>query len=474
MLSVFLSILLFELPSQADSILYSNDVLGEIEPCGCRENPLGGMSRKFNFLKSKSDEFISVDAGDLLFKSESLPLLLHRQSELQAQYVLKSLDILKHQIIVPGEKDFALGLPVFEKLIKKSKARFLAANLKRKSGKSFLLEHTTVQTKNGKRIGFFGIVGEKLSWPSQLKTQPSIPEAKRQVEILKKNSNVIVAITHQGLEADRILAKQVPEIDMIIGAHTQSFLQEPIKEGKTTIYQSSFRNQHVGIIDIDNQRHQLVELDASLDSKSDQLNSIDELVTEFKKGIASLNQEPAKPSVSSKSSVHFHTFPKCAECHLKQFDFWRKTPHARALQTLFEKGQAKNKECLACHSLAMGIDGGYEHVNSIIDSDPKMTLEEYNDFFNKFRKDETLMALSKLKKAWTPVQCENCHGPGNNHPFEGAYSKTVEKSVCLTCHNQERAPGWYEKSAPNFEKIEKKKAQIACPAGQMDENDFRN
>jgi hypothetical protein len=33
-------------------LIHSNDVLGEIEPCGCRSNPLGGMIRKEKFLNS--------------------------------------------------------------------------------------------------------------------------------------------------------------------------------------------------------------------------------------------------------------------------------------------------------------------------------------------------------------------------------------------------------------------------------------
>ena len=490
MLSFFFSLLFTTAALHASTIYYSNDILGELEPCGCRENPLGGMSRKYNLVSEKKSNSISIDAGDLLFQSENIPALLHPQAELQAQYVLKSLGVLQHHIIVPGEKDFALGVEIFEKLKNQTKIKFLSANLKKKNAKPFLEENTVIEVDKKHRVGIFGLSGEKISWPKSLVVLPVESTAHEQVQLLKKKSDLIIAVTHQGLEADRELAKKVPGIDMIIGAHTQSFLQEPLRIGKTTIYQSSFRNQHLGVIDLDSQEksHKLIELDASHNSKPEALNPIDLLINEFKTRLSQMNTLAQGTNTSEKppTSKIFHTFPKCSECHLKQFDFWRKTPHALALQTLFQKKQEKNLDCLGCHSLGLGLKEGYSNINQIIESEAPMSLEEYNEFINELHPTASLtektklfkrsqeppqpfyMAISKIKRAWAPVQCENCHLPGNQHPFEGTYSKKVEKTVCLTCHTQDRAPDWYTKSGPDFDKIEKKRAMIACPSGQLE------
>ncbi len=63
---------------------------------------------------------------------------------------------------------------------------------------------------------------------------------------LRGQADLFVVLSHQGLEADQKLAKAVPGIHLIVGAHTQSFLQEPIQVGETWIVQASFRNQQVG------------------------------------------------------------------------------------------------------------------------------------------------------------------------------------------------------------------------------------
>ncbi len=82
------------------------------------------------------------------------------------------------------------------------------------------------------------------------------------------------------------------------------------------------------------------------------------------------------------------------------------------------------------------------------------------------------MQLARMEKSWAPVQCENCHKPGGNHPFSAQYSKKVEKETCLNCHTAERAPSWYKSSGqPNLELIEKKKKEVTCPAGDFVESE---
>ncbi len=156
----------FSNSAQAITLIHTNDVLGDIEPCGCRHNPQGGMARKYNLLtrtRAKDPFVIQVDAGDLLFSTDQIPEMLQEQSELQARYLLESMDLTQHDVVVPGEKDFALGLSTFQKLIKKTKIHFLAANLKKKNGKNILDSHVILTGKDSQgktvRVGVFGLVG---------------------------------------------------------------------------------------------------------------------------------------------------------------------------------------------------------------------------------------------------------------------------------------------------------------------------
>ncbi|MGZ3689791.1 MAG: multiheme c-type cytochrome, partial [Bdellovibrionota bacterium] len=445
--------------------------------------------------------------GDLLFPTLNPPEVLVEQSEVQAEYLLRASDLTHLDAAVPGEKDFALGFKVFEKLRKKTKVKFLAANLVKKSGGGAYLEpHAlfTLKDKDGKsfRVGVIGIVGSDLPWPKELRASSPIAAAKKEAQALRKKVDVLVALTHEGLDQDKELAKAVPAFDVIIGGHSQSFLQEPVKIGKTIIYQSSFRNQYVGSLPLaakfDGAGYQLVGLDAGYDSPAESPSKVDLLVKEFKTSIAELNtqrslEESAKSdsAAASKDGPKFQTFPRCAECHQKQFDFWRKTDHARALHPLIEAHQERNKECLLCHTVGLGDKQGFSDITKLAEikgADDKLiplsteelgryldSVHETKSFLDKVKLTAQdaepapiIQTVNRIHRAWTPVQCENCHQPGRDHPFSGKYTKTVEKTVCLNCHTAERAPAWYTKDGqPDWEKIAAKRTMITCPAGEF-------
>jgi hypothetical protein len=506
--------------SQALIIVHSNDDLGELEPCGCRTNPLGGYPRKANLLKSLKDEIggdqlLQLDAGDLLYPSDVVPDLLKAQSLVQARYNLKTLGILRHDAVVPGEKDFALGTKSLLKLVSATKIHFLAANLlSKKTSKSIFPASEIFVRKDEKgkktRIAVLGLVGTDLTWPDDLKATDPITAAKKLLPELKKKSDLVIALTHEGLAADKTLAEKISGIDYIIGGHTQSFLQAPVHVGKTTIFQSSFRNQYVGLIkpsvpqspDVSdnntekNSFYRLIGLDAGFDSAADKPGPIDQLVSEFKEEVARVNTAELKkiPQSESSSEIKYQTFPRCAECHLKQFDFWRKTPHMNALHPLVEAKQDKNLECLSCHTVGLGDPKGFSHVDHLAemkmeskkDEPVFATNEEFVHYLSDvhdakdlntqvklFKKDVSVQnSLGQLDSAWTPVQCENCHTPGFDHPFNNGDQAKVEKKVetttCLTCHTATRAPAWYGSDGkPDWKIIQEKRGLIACPAGDM-------
>ncbi len=533
---ILIALVLAPLPAQATELIYSNDVLGEIEPCGCRNNPLGGMSRKARMLELRPDfkkpgAFLQLDAGDLLFESASLPEQLAKQSEAQASHLIDALNLLGHDAVTPGEKDFAMGVKIFERLRKRARFKFLAANLRRKGAPLLPASAVFTLPRAGRklRVGVIGLVGDDLSWPRELKATPPIPAARAEARRIRSKVDLLVALTHLGFDKDQELAKAVPEIDLIVGGHSQTFLQDPPKIGKTILYQSSFRNQYVGVLPLakpfTGEGHQLVALDAAFDPPTDGADpaslqsKMDALVKNSKDAIAEINsREEAKFVKASMPSAtgapKFHTFPRCAECHLKQFDFWRKTPHANALEPLLQASQARNKACLECHTVGLGDPEGFANVAAIAEVRPvpspspraaaggedgeapppepqaetspqPIGPEEFAEFLREMRKAESLeekvpmklvaaerlplrMAISRITRAWTPVQCENCHSPGRDHPFgSSGYSKTVAKEACLKCHKQDRAPEWFLKSGePDWEKIATKRVSVTCPPGE--------
>lgn len=92
----------------------------------------------------------------------------------------------------------------------------------RKIPKSFILNH------DGYRIGVIGYVTPEtaiISTPNNITFLDEIPSIKAESERLSNNGvKMIIALGHSGFEMDKKIAKEVPEVDIVVGGHTNTFL----------------------------------------------------------------------------------------------------------------------------------------------------------------------------------------------------------------------------------------------------------
>ncbi len=110
----------------------------------------------------------------------------------------------------------------------------------------------------------------------------------------------------------------------------------------------------------------------------------------------------------------------CGFCHVGTHQAWSATGHARAYETLAAIGVQDNPYCLQCHTV--GSKG--------VGADPALNNGAYND-----------IPIAALRG----VQCENCHGPGSEHPGAAAgLPASLDAADCGTCHNGAHHPTYDE------------------------------
>lgn len=67
---------------------------------------------------------------------------------------------------------------------------------------------------------------------------------------LEKEADLIIAMSHLGLEGDRELAADTDGLDLILGAHTHTLMETPEEIDRTLIVQAGAFGQHVGRLDL--------------------------------------------------------------------------------------------------------------------------------------------------------------------------------------------------------------------------------
>ena len=88
-----------------------------------------------------------------------------------------------------------------------------------------------------------------------------IETAARLVPELRSQADILIALTHIGLQNDVELARQVSGIDLIVSGHTHAVLQEARIEGETAIVQAGWWGHYLGRVDITIQpgRHPIID-----------------------------------------------------------------------------------------------------------------------------------------------------------------------------------------------------------------------
>ncbi len=116
--------------------------------------------------------------------------------------------------------------------------------------------------RKGVRIGIFGLMGEEAELCSpmaEVEFTDAIDSARRVTAILKneENADLVICLSHSGTGGkspkteDEILAKQVPQIDVIISGHSHTELHKPIVAGNTIIGSCGAYSQNLGILKIE-------------------------------------------------------------------------------------------------------------------------------------------------------------------------------------------------------------------------------
>lgn len=128
--------------------------------------------------------------------------------------------------------------------------------------KNYGVEDYTVIEKNGVKVGIFGLMGKEADSNapmSEVEFTDQVKAARDMVEILKSEEKVdlVICLSHSGTwedkskSEDEILAKKVPEIDVIISGHTHTTLEEPIIIGDTIIASAGRYGGNLGVINIE-------------------------------------------------------------------------------------------------------------------------------------------------------------------------------------------------------------------------------
>ena len=265
------------------TILHTNDMHSHIDPFDSNDKNYpnqGGMIKIAELIKTirkQEENVLLLDAGDIF---QGTPYFNYFKGEVE----FKLMSIMQYDASTMGNHDFDNGLKGFKNMLPHANFPFICSNynfentiLKNKTHKFKIIQ------KGGLKIGLLGL-GIKLEGlvPKELygatKYLDPYSTANHYADLLKNKHkcDLVICLSHLGYNyneknkpSDINLSKKTSNIDVIIGGHTHTFLNEAtIKKNaidkKVVINQAGWGALNLGRIDFyfSKKKSQQIDLDA--------------------------------------------------------------------------------------------------------------------------------------------------------------------------------------------------------------------
>ncbi len=264
-LSVFLFLILIVVPlfgahaSETLTILHVNDVHGRIFPYIDKAvdpgKPVSGAAYLAAMIERERARnphmTILLSAGDM-FQGTPVSNLFHGRP------VLEIMNKIGFDAMALGNHEFDWGQEVLADIIRGSSFPVISANIVDKNGKAIPgVKPYVLITKKGIHVAVIGLTTPDTAHMTNPKNLDgyTIPEPETILpgllkEVRGKGAQVVVLLTHLGVEADRKLAGAVKGIDVIVGGHSHTALIDPVLVGHTIIVQAGHNGLYLGVLDL--------------------------------------------------------------------------------------------------------------------------------------------------------------------------------------------------------------------------------
>ncbi len=425
----------FVLKKQPFVVVYSNDILSELENCGCADYQLGSLARRASVLsniRKEGKEVINVDAGNLFFSREPLNKIEREQFFIKATHIVDAFNLMDFDGVNAGDIDFVLGTGSLIELRDRAKFPIISSNILETDSGNYLFKPYISLKRAGLNIAILGVCSQKSAIDLPIQIATPLESIRKILLEISPEPDFIILLSSLGIEADRELAEALPFINLIISSKSKELRRELLIQGQTAITDAYIQGQYVGRLDVSPYRksggssygfkNQLIALGEKIADDQKILSIGERYVDEIQRmgKLEWKDETPGKDPVKGKD--YYMGSGYCIECHPSEKYNWENTSHFRAFNTLKNLERHYEAQCLECHTTGYGKPVGYS-----------IYQKQESEFLN--------------------VQCESCHGPGSRHPYiMDSVQREVPEETCIKCHDPKNSPDFvYEEYLPRVQ-----------------------
>ncbi len=392
------------------TVLFAADNQGVLSSCGCPTNPSGGFAKRQTIIdkyRGVRPDVVVVDAGDMFPE---------RPNPMKVTYLAMALGRAKYDAVALGDQEFALGVSRLRSLASEYRLPLVCANVRDEAGSLVFPAHV-VRVAGGRRIGIFAVIADQAygfpprEWRQGLKVEPPLEAARREVRELA-GCDLIIALSHQPLADTQELARSVPGIRVVVSGHDDAVLRTPLKVGDATIVATGPIGRLLGALTFEHGPDGDLEPTMTMMGLSERAVRDSPWVMDlYWKYVRKARGEAPPEWALPAQPAAYESAEACAKCHEKEHKQWLSTRHANAYASIKRKGRHEDPECILCHTMGYGREGGFISL------------------------DETPVLAR--------VTCQACHPVLSTHHDKNVKTeprRDINARLCLACHGLVESP----------------------------------
>ena len=239
--------------------------------------------------KQENPNVFFVNAGDNFSGNPIVDQYEPKGEPMRAVLNLSGTDVL-----TLGNHEFDYGQELLKKFMQEANFPIICANIAVPAGAIIPQPkpYVILKTKEGIRIALLGLVqisrrtGIPSTHPAKIKglTFSYGVDTAKNYRFLKDKSDVFIALSHLGYMSDEKLAREMGELDIIIGGHSHTLMVNPVTINDVLITQAGSYARYLGRVDITIKNGKITGKKSSLikvDDIKGEIPGIKEKITAF-------------------------------------------------------------------------------------------------------------------------------------------------------------------------------------------------
>lgn len=230
-------------------VLHTNDIHDILKAPAQGLGGLAYVAGYANAMRQQRPDVLFVDAGDIQEKGDAMGVT----SKGEASY--RALASLGLDATVPGNHDFAYGLPRLLRNVQLTQIPLLCAGMEYEDNSESVFPEFLIKKIGDLRVGLIGATVRRSAHSERAVRQFDLPTLGRRIDALARamedKVDLTVLVIHNGTQASLALAKAAPTLDVVVCGHTNEITEKPIVTDTGALIVTVGRaGQWVGTLDL--------------------------------------------------------------------------------------------------------------------------------------------------------------------------------------------------------------------------------